>query len=248
MANKHKRELRRIFREARERPPMVDGEPDAPAVVVHRLLKSAQRDRANAVNALREETRQQVQRHRDRHVGLAREVATTLHEMRGLLDRNDAPMHAAGLDTAVETLTALHRRLAKVVQSTGVRLIDPEGERYLDVADHTDVKGRPGGVDDADLVVGQTISPGVLLDDGELVCPAEVFLETAAEPPEAAGDSAGEAAQSDAAAQEPAPQPAEGEGAAKAEPDETEERAADMAAESAQVPAQTATEEKDDTP
>lgn len=201
MGNKNKnRRLRRNFTPDRERPPLLDGEPEAPSVVVHRLLKSAKRDQANAVNAVRDEARQQVERQRDRHVGLAWEVATTLHELRGLLERHDAPMREAGLDTATETLTALHRRLAKVLQSTGVRMIDPVGEPYPAVADHTDVKGRPGDTDDRDLVVAQTISPGLLLDDGELLRPAEVFLEPAAAPEEPAEEAADEPAPEQAAA------------------------------------------------
>lgn len=224
MANK-KRRNRRNFTADRERPPLLDGEPESPFVVVHRLLRSAKRDQANAVNTVRDEARQQVRRQRDRHVGLAREVATTLHELRGLLERHDAPMREAGLDVAAETLAALHRRLAKVLQSTGVRMIDPVGEPYLAVADHSDVKERPGGVDDAGLVVGKTITPGLLLDDGELVRPAEVFLEPAVatekKPAEEAPGQAKEPAEAAETTEKSAQEEAEKQEAAAEEEDDT---------------------------
>lgn len=248
MAYKNRRD-RRNFTADRERPPLLDREPDPPFVVVHRLLRSAKRDQANAVNAVRDQARQQVREQRDRYVELAGEVATTLHELRGLLDHHGAALREAGLDPASEALAALHRRLGKVLHSTGARLVDPVGEPYPAVADHTDVKGRPGDTDDSALVVAQTISPGLLLADGELIRLAEVFLEPAAVPEESR-DSAQKAAEEQAApqAREETAQEVREEAQEQAEEEQEEEQDAEEHAAGSTPAAEPTADEGDQSP
>ncbi|MDA8370266.1 MAG: hypothetical protein M0026_10405 [Nocardiopsaceae bacterium] len=156
--------------------------PDTPPyALMHKLLSTTARDRARAVNAVREESRGEIEEHRRRYTEIATGVAAALHELRQLLSGNDERLREAGFADQADTLTALDRRIVAALGNAGVRFIDPVGEPYLAVADHISVRHRPADTEDADLVVAETVRPGVLLDDGELVRPAQVLLGAAAE-------------------------------------------------------------------
>jgi hypothetical protein len=156
-----------------ERP--VPVKPPSPAGVLHRVMRSA----AQEINAARGQ--QQGGAAQERFRTLATDVALVRHQMRGFLDRQDERLRAAGLDEQADLLAALDRKLAKALEGAGVQVIDPVGEPYHAVADHIDVRGGPPGDEDA-LVVSRTLSPGLRLDDGELIQPARVILSTGITP------------------------------------------------------------------
>ncbi|PSK98494.1 hypothetical protein CLV63_105168 [Murinocardiopsis flavida] len=199
-----------------EERPELPGPPVPPYAVVHKLLSAGARDKARAVNAVRQEARGEAEEQRRRYTDVASGVAAALHELRVLLARDGERLRGAGFADHADTLAALDRRIAATLANAGVRFIDPVGERYLAVADHLSVKHRPAEGEDTGLVVSETLSPGVLLDDGELLRPAQVFLAAGA--PHTAED----APAAEAGPAPPRTEPPEGGGAAPHGP-ETEE-------------------------
>lgn len=164
--------------------PELPGAAASPYSVVYNVLSGATRETAKVANELRARHLREIEEQHGRYTGIATGVAGALHELRVLLDLHGERLRASGFADQADTLAALDRRIAKALNGAGVRLIDPLGERYADVAEHIAVKDRPADAADADLVVAETLRPGVLLDDGELLRPAQVFLDTRPEDPE----------------------------------------------------------------
>ncbi|MFA1549748.1 hypothetical protein [Actinomadura chokoriensis] len=156
-----------------ERP--VPVKPPPPVKVLHQVMRSA----AQEINAAR--GHREAGAAHQRFCTLATDIALVRHQMRGFLDRQEEQLRAAGLDGQADLLATLDRKLVKALEGAGVQIIDPVGEPFRAVADHIDVRGGAPG-DEETLVVGRTLSPGLRLDDGELIRPAQVILGTETAP------------------------------------------------------------------
>lgn len=108
---------------------------------------------------------------------LADELVVVLHKLREFVAATGPAMAAAGLEAEVGLVTALADRLATAVSGRGATVLDPVGERYVDVADLVEVLGDDGsGVGSAELWITKTERAGLRWADGEVVRPAQVRL------------------------------------------------------------------------
>ncbi|AUH39602.1 hypothetical protein [Streptomyces sp. CMB-StM0423] len=135
--------------------------PEPPQGVVWRLL----RERAQAADAAVADTHRQVGEHKNVFEHFARDVANALHGLHGVTPAN-----------AADALPSLTAKLAKALEGSGARFLDPAGEPYEDVEMWADVVGseQQAGLERA--VVAETLQPGLLMADGKLAQRARVYL------------------------------------------------------------------------
>ncbi|AKH85768.1 hypothetical protein AA958_30095 [Streptomyces sp. CNQ-509] len=135
--------------------------PEPPQGVVWRLL----RERAQAADAAVAETHRQAGEHKNAFEHFARDVANALHGL-----------HGVTAATAADALPSLTAKLAKALEGSGARFLDPAGEPYEEVEMWADVVGSEQRAGLERAVVAETLQPGLLMADGKLAQRARVYL------------------------------------------------------------------------
>lgn len=105
----------------------------------------------------------------------AADQATLVFHLAAVLGRDEAAFADAGLTRVHRRLNALRHQMAQAIERTGLRVVDPTGQAFDEVADLVHVIGWRHGPEFAGEVVAETIEP-IVRNDTELVRPGRVVM------------------------------------------------------------------------
>lgn len=151
----------------RERPEPPPGELLSPASEVAALLQRYRNDLAGQKAADRTALA-------DAHSAAADQAALVFHLAAVLAQHQDA-FAAAGLTRVHRQLNALRHQMAQATGRTGLRVVDPTGQAFDEVADLVQVIGWRHGPEFAGEVVAETVEP-IVCHETELVRPGRVVM------------------------------------------------------------------------
>jgi len=135
------------------------------------------RANARARQADRDMARQRLAQSRERFASLAADLADVLHKLHGFMQVNQTVLDDAGLGDQALLLTGIIDKQEAALRQAGIRVLDPVGEPFDEqLAPLVEVRHAETAPDLARPVVSETLRPGVLLESGELVRPAQVML------------------------------------------------------------------------
>jgi len=107
--------------------------------------------------------------------GAAADQAVLVFHLAAVLGRDEGAFADAGLTRLHRQLNALRHQMAQAIERTGLRVVDPTGQAFDDVADLVHVIGWRHGPEFAGEVVAETIEP-IVRHETELVRPGRVVM------------------------------------------------------------------------
>lgn len=151
----------------RERPEPPAGELLSPASEVAALLQRYQHDLADQRAADQAALA-------DAHSAAADQAVLVFH-LAAVLGRDETAFADAGLTRVHRRLNALRNQMSQAIERTGLRVVDPTGQAFDEVADLVHVIGWRHGPEFAGEVVAETIEP-IVRHETELVRPGRVVM------------------------------------------------------------------------
>lgn len=133
---------------------------------------------ARKLQAAREEAGRRQAGDHDQLRKLMIDLARAHHQLKVFLDRHTEALEGASLGEQVGSLATIRDRYEQVLTRAGAELIYHDGQPFtLEVSDQAQVTASISTADVDRPRVRETVSPGVILN-GELICPAQVEVET----------------------------------------------------------------------
>jgi hypothetical protein len=151
----------------RERPEPLPGELLSPASEMAALLQRYQNDLAERRAADQAALA-------DAHSAAADQAVLVFH-LAAVLGRDETVFAGAGLTRVHRQLNALRNQMAQAIERSGLRVVDPTGQAFDEVADLVHVIGWRHGPEFAGEVVAETIEP-IVCHETELVRPGRVVM------------------------------------------------------------------------